>query len=163
MRRRIWSYALVAACLAVTGRYVIASQAEPAGVSAPLAAKDAAVKTVWDGVFTEAQATRGEEPYFDECASCHGKDLVGGDGSPAPPLAGDMFLDGLAEGTVADFFERVRTTMPLDSPGRLTRVQYAEIVAYIFRANRLPAGLHELDTDLAKLGKIAIPRRPAGK
>lgn len=139
--------ALVAIGLATTASYMAAAQA----------------KTVWDGVFTAAQATRGEGVYFEECASCHGRDLVGGDGSPAPPLAGDMFLERLADSSVADFFERVRTTMPLDSPARLSRTQYAEIVAFILKANRIPAGADELGTDPAALGRIAITKRPAGK
>ena len=139
--------ALVAIGLATTASYMAAAQA----------------KTVWDGVFTEAQATRGEAAYFEECASCHGRDLVGGDGSPAPPLAGDMFLERLEDSSVGDFFERVRTTMPLDSPARLSRTQYAEIVAFILKANRIPAGADELGTDPAALGRIAITKRPAGK
>jgi cytochrome c len=139
--------ASVAIGSAVTGSYVAAAQE----------------KTVWDGVFTAAQATRGEGVYFEECASCHGRDLVGGDGSPAPPLAGDMFLDGLADSSVADFVERVRTTMPLDSPARLSRTQYVEIVAFILKANRVPAGADELGTDLEAFGRIAITKRPAGK
>jgi cytochrome c len=123
----------------------------------------AQVKTVWDGVFTEAQATRGEAVYFEECASCHSRDLAGGDGSPAPPLAGDLFLERLADSSVADFVERVRTTMPLDSPARLSRTQYVEIVAFILKANRIPAGADELGTDPEALGRIAITKRPAGK
>jgi len=121
------------------------------------------VKTVWDGVFTEAQAARGEAAYLEECASCHSRDLAGGDGSPAPPLAGDTFLEGLAESSVADLFERTRTTMPLDSPGRLSRGKYADVVAYIFKANRIPAGAEELGTDLVTLAQIGIPKRPPGK
>ena len=156
--RTFWMYAVIVICSAAAGRYVAAAQAG----STPAAAGPA-MTTVWDGVFTEAQATRGEATYFEECASCHGQDLVGGDGSPAPPIVGDMFLDALAGSSVADFFEIVRTTMPLDSPGRLSRRQYADIVAYIFRVNRVPAGTEELGTALAMLAQIGIPKRPAGK
>ena len=147
MRRRVQWYALVVIGAFATAGALTASQA---------------VTSVWDGVFTEAQAARGEAVYLEECASCHSRDLAGGDGSPAPPLAGDIFLEGLAESSVADFFERTRTTMPLDSPGRLSRVQYADIVAYILKANRVPAGAEELGTDLVKLAQIRIPKRSPG-
>jgi len=47
-------------------------------------------RSVWDGVYTEEQAKRGEELYRKECASCHGETLVGGGG--AAPLTGGTFL-----------------------------------------------------------------------
>jgi mono/diheme cytochrome c family protein len=146
----------------ISAHYATAWQSAPAPVIPAGGAGPA--RSIWDGVFSEAQATRGEEVYLEECASCHSKDLTGGDGSPAPPLAGDAFLETVANTTVADFFGRVRETMPLDSPGRLSPRRYADIVAYIFKANRFPTGARELDPDLATLGQIRIEnRRPGGK
>ena len=49
-------------------------------------------KSVWDGVYTEAQASRGKALYSQECASCHGSELTGGE--MAPPLAGGEFMAG---------------------------------------------------------------------
>jgi mono/diheme cytochrome c family protein len=135
----------------------------PANTPAPTGAAPDEARSVWDGVFTEAQARRGEDSYLEECAACHSKDLAGGDGSPAPALAGDAFLEGLTKTTVGDFFERVRTTMPLDSPGRLSPRRYADIVAYIFKANRFPVGARELDPDIAVLGQIRIENRRTAK
>ena len=43
-------------------------------------------RTARDGVYSDAQATRGGAIYKDQCASCHGPSLGG---SLAPPLAGD--------------------------------------------------------------------------
>src|SRR5258708_29126642 len=56
-------------------------------------------KSVWDGVYTEEQAKRGEPIYHKECAACHGDMLTGGES--APPLTGGAFLakwNGLAGG-----------------------------------------------------------------
>ena len=39
------------------------------------------------GLFTEAQAIRGEAVYAQSCASCHGAALAGG---AAPPLVGPV-------------------------------------------------------------------------
>jgi hypothetical protein len=34
-------------------------------------------RTVWDGVYNEAQAKRGEAIYVDACSNCHGRTLEG--------------------------------------------------------------------------------------
>jgi mono/diheme cytochrome c family protein len=108
-------------------------------------------RSVWDGVFTEEQAKRGQPLFNQHCASCHGDTLAGGE--TAPPLAGGDFLanwDGL---TVGDLFERIRRSMPRDDPGRLSRLQDADVLAYILSFNKFPAGQTELphDTQLLKL------------
>ena len=46
----------------------------------------AAGRTIWDGVFTEEQAGRGQKIYVVSCAPCHKTDLLGDSGTPA--LAG---------------------------------------------------------------------------
>jgi mono/diheme cytochrome c family protein len=75
--------------------------------------------TVWDGVYSEAQAARGKEAYRQECAACHLDSLGGID--MAPGLAGNAFLTTWNELSVGDLFERTRISMPQDSPARLTR------------------------------------------
>jgi len=99
-------------------------------------------RSVWDGVYTEEQAKRGEEMYRKECASCHGDLLVGGGG--AAPLTGGTFLSNWNGLTVGDLFERIRKTMPQGTPGKLTRQQDADILAYLLSFNKFPAGKMEL-------------------
>jgi len=82
-------------------------------------------KSVWDGVYTEEQAKRGEPIYRKECASCHGEMLTGGESSP--PLSGGAFLANWNGLTVGDLFDRIRKTMPQSAPGRLTRQQDSDI------------------------------------
>jgi mono/diheme cytochrome c family protein len=48
-------------------------------------------RSVWHGVYTEAQQKRGEPFYVRECSTCHGETLKGGEGTPA--LTGAEFLD----------------------------------------------------------------------
>jgi mono/diheme cytochrome c family protein len=43
-------------------------------------------RSVWDGFYTEAQAKRGEQCFYENCVTCHGPALEG-DGK-APPLSG---------------------------------------------------------------------------
>jgi mono/diheme cytochrome c family protein len=110
--------------------------------------------TVTSGVYTSDQAKRGQAIYVDACAKCHIEDLSGGKDSP--PLVGDDFLGGWKGKTVGDLFDEVRMTMPFDSPGKLTAEQYSDVIAYIFSANKFPAGDKELAHDTAPLQKIQI-------
>ena len=63
-------------------------------------------KSVWDGVYTEEQAKRGSPMYSEQCASCHGPELMGGE--MAPPLATGDFVSGWDGLTIGDLFERIR-------------------------------------------------------
>ena len=110
--------------------------------------------TVWDGVYTDAQALRGEAAYQQECANCHGTGLEGGD--MTPPLLGGGFTSNWNDLTAGDLFERIRLTMPLDRPGKLTRQQNADVIAFVMRANAWPVGKTELPPDLASLKQIKI-------
>ena len=106
-----------------------------------------------DGVYTERQATRGQASYKAACASCHGETL-GGSGAATPPLAGQDFASNWTGQTVGDLFDRVQTTMPADHPGTLSRNENADILAYILKVNKLPAGSTELPSDAGALKVI---------
>ena len=110
--------------------------------------------TVWDGVFTDEQAKRGETAYRQECSNCHGAELEGGD--MTPPLVGGTFTSNWNDLTLGDLFERIRATMPLDKPGTLSRQQNADVVAFVLKANLWPAGTTELARDLGALKQIRI-------
>lgn len=114
----------------------------------------APARSVWSGVYTEAQAERGQVAYNAECARCHGTQLQGGES--APPLAGIDFLANWNGLTVADLFERIRVSMPADRPGRLPREQNADIIAYMLRASEFPAGPAELAPRAEALRDIRV-------
>ena len=40
-------------------------------------------RSVWDGVYTKPQSSRGQARYREECAKCHAENLMGG---KRPPL-----------------------------------------------------------------------------
>ena len=111
-----------------------------------------------DGVYSEEQAGRGETQYLEQCARCHGENLLGGEESPA--LVDEDFLAKWYGKTVGDFVERVRNTMPSDGPGTLSRRRCVDVVAYVLRQNEYPAGQEELDNDLAALNEIRIDPQP---
>ncbi len=111
-------------------------------------------RSVWDGVYTAQQADRGKALYGQQCSSCHGATLDGG--GAAPPLAGADFKSNWKGQTVGDLFEKTQTTMPADQPGKLSREQTADILAFLLASNGFPAGSKELPTDATLLAKIHI-------
>jgi S-disulfanyl-L-cysteine oxidoreductase SoxD len=105
-------------------------------------AATAATRTVWDGVYSKRQSGRGLTAYNSRCARCHGEALLGGENSPA--LVEQDFLEKWNGRSVGSLVELIRTTMPSDGPGRLSRQQCTDMVAYLLSANNFPAGDNEL-------------------
>ena len=119
-------------------------------------------RSVWDGVYSDEQAGRGEAIYQKECARCHGVSLSGGE--EAPPLSGAAFLANWNGTTMGDLSERIRTTMPPDAPGRLSRQQNADVLAHILRVNGFPTGKSELPKETEILKQIRIDSiKPDGR
>jgi mono/diheme cytochrome c family protein len=106
--------------------------------------------TVWDGVYSDAQADRGGQAYTAVCARCHRADLSGYDGL----LIGEHFKRDWIEDSVNSLFTKIRTTMPAGSPGSLNEATYLDIVAFILRRNSFPSGTKDLTIDA--LPKIRI-------
>jgi len=111
-------------------------------------------RTVWDRVYTAAQATRGEAAYQESCGVCHGDGLRGTDEGPA--LAGRVFEQHWFEDSVKNLFTKMQTRMPADAPGSLADAAYLDIVAYLLKVNGFPAGEKELPLDVESLGRIQI-------
>ena len=111
-------------------------------------------QSVWAGVYTSEQSKRGEALYARECASCHGDLLTGGE--QAPPLAGGEFMANWTGLTVGDLFERIRKTMPMNKPGKLSREVNADILAFMLAVNKFPAGKTELSQNTEVLNQIRI-------
>ncbi len=109
-------------------------------------------KSIWDGIYTEEQATRGKALYSQECSSCHGGELTGGE--MAPPLAGGEFMAGWDGLTVGDLFERIRISMPQNAPGSLSGQQNADVLAFIFSASKFPTGTTEMPKEAGILKQI---------
>lgn len=118
-------------------------------------------RTIWDGVYTDSQAKRGEAIYVERCVRCHGPTLMGGaDG--AGPLVGATFTgnwNGVPLGAMAD---RMRMTMPPDKPATLSRQQTADVLTYILSINKVPAGTVELprQAEILNLIQFKATKRP---
>ncbi|MES1262142.1 MAG: cytochrome c [Acidobacteriota bacterium] len=97
-------------------------------------------KTVWEGVYSAAQASRGEADYAAECSRCHRDDLSGYNNA----LIGGRFMDRWREDSLDNFFVLLRNTMPRNAPQSLGDEAYLDIVAYILQQNSFPAGPKDL-------------------
>src|ERR1700677_2526533 len=99
-------------------------------------------RTVWDGVYAEAQAARGVTAFGQSCAGCHALTAVG-----KAPLVGDPFWKSFAQKTVGDLFEFVSANMPNGNPRSLSESAYRDIIALMLKSNGFPAGNTELRSD----------------
>src|SRR5207244_3404934 len=114
-------------------------------------------KTVLDGVYSDAQATRGRDFYTTVCSACHGNAL---EGVSAPALAGTRFIERWREGMLDSFYDFVRERMPFGRPANAKPIpdsQYLDIVTYILKVNGYPNGPSELTPNL--LGSVMLVGR----
>jgi len=150
---RVARFVVSLSASALAGSLLVAAQSPPTSSTASRAAKD--------GVYGASQAARGLAIYRDQCATCHGAALGGGN---APPLAGDVFL-GFWGGPLADLVDKIQKTMPQNEPGKLTRQQSVDVAAYMLQTNKFPPGRMDLSADDTVLKQIALapgqtPRPP---
>lgn len=118
-------------------------------------------RTLQDGVFSDAQASRGQALYAQRCASCHGPDLTGS--AQAPPLDGPAFRFKWRQEPLSALFIKIRYTMPpsADDAAKLTAEQGADLVAHLLKTNRFPAGKTDFAAADAATGTIGWPTTPA--
>jgi mono/diheme cytochrome c family protein len=122
-----------------------------------LAVVTAQGKSTQDGVYTDAQATRGEAVYTRACVSCHQADLSGG--GQAAALVGPDFNADWKDQTLGDLFDRTKISMPADNPGSLSPEDAADVIAFLLSKAKFPAGQTEVPTapDALKAIKFVAP------
>jgi mono/diheme cytochrome c family protein len=118
-----------------------------AGAALLALAGTAQARTIWDGVYSDAQADRGHTLYMQNCSRCHGANLWGT--YEIPPLVGRI-MPYYAGSGLDVFFDYISTAMPLSRPGSLPPAANADIVAYILKANDVPSGAKELTPEATK-------------
>ena len=124
-------------------------------------AQEAPRRSIWDGVYSEAQANRGEREYGRSCEHCHGAGLEGNAAREIPPLVSDSFMRGWDGKNLRQLFELMSRSMPADNRGSLSARTYTDLVAYLLRANEVPAGASSLPDTLEALEPIAFERATA--
>jgi mono/diheme cytochrome c family protein len=138
------------ACL--TAAALAATTATPA-----LYAQDSdAIVTIWDGLYTGAQAERGKATFDQSCSRCHNSNLRGSDRGPT--LVGDEFLASWLDGSLEALFSFIRDSMPDGNASTVNDARKADVLAYILQRNGFPTGTAELPPDTAKLEMVQILR-----
>jgi cytochrome c553 len=117
-------------------------------------------KTVWSGIYTEAQATSGQAVYNQYCSGCHSQNLAGGAGQGAPALKGEKFMEAWREDSLESLFTKIRTTMPRRDPKSLSEKETVDIVAYIMQANEFPVGS---ELSATSMSSVRIQRQDGPK
>ena len=139
------------------------------GVAAASAGQAPKTRTIWEGIYTEAQAARGEKAYKAACGYCHKDNLAGGffdDGNGrAPALTGPRAFDSSFEKrwagkTVGEMVIEIGTAMPQKDPGSLAPETYVDIITFLLAQNGVPAGTAELAPELDALQGIRITPKP---
>src|SRR5215216_6016616 len=138
MRRQLLSILFASSAVAVAARAQTPDSTANAG------------KSVWQGVYNEPQAARGDTEHQNNCTSCHGTEKY----------SGEAFAKAWIGRTAFDLFDQLKTTMPDDNPGGLSVQQYTDIVAYIFKVNGMPAGADSLPADPEAMRHIKIDAKP---
>jgi len=113
-----------------------------------LAAQDGG-STVRDGVYSPAQAARGERLFDSICVNCH---------EIAEFTAAGAYLEDVDGQPLWATFDYVSAKMPEDDPGSLRPEDYADVLAYLFDAYGLPSGATDLPVDQDSLEAIRIVR-----
>jgi cytochrome c553 len=129
-------------------------------VSCCVALAAAQARSVWDGVYTDAQADRGGAAYQQACTGCHREDLRGD--NTAPSLVGESFTFLWGDMEVGELSARMQKLMPPERPGSLPAQTYSDIIAFILKKNAFPAGTTELSADADAL-HILITATKSGK
>ncbi len=120
-----------------------AAAKQPAGGTHPSG------KSTTDGVYTAAQAAKGEELYAQTCEHCH---------QPAK-FTGAEFTRAYV-GRPLTVIDQAMAEMPQDNPGSLTADDVASLIAYFLHMNKYPAGEALLSGAPEALKSIMIAPRP---
>ena len=98
--------------------------------------------------FLASQAEHGHQLYDNNCGLCH---------QPGQ-LVGPGFVEQWNDRRIGDFYQLVRSSMPVDNPGSMKDDEYLAIIAYLLQANHAPAGADSVKADTAFMRnhKIAV-------
>jgi alcohol dehydrogenase (cytochrome c) len=98
------------------------------------------------GLFTAAQASRGQQVFAQSCAACH----------RIEDQSGSVFHTRWGNGTAAALFNFISGAMPENAPGSLPKSDCAAVMAYLMRESGFRAGSSELPADSAALERIKL-------
>ena len=102
--------------------------------------------TTKKGVYTAGQAARGSDVYAGNCKSCHTPESH----------TGATFSATWNKRSLSELYAYIRDRMPKNEPGSLSAEEYTDVVAYLLRMNKMPAGQAELAPEPTTMKRIRI-------
>ena len=142
--------------LPVAAAIALAGMGAAAGVAVASRPAKATTATNGEGItFTTGQVERGEESYIENCVMCHGYNL--NDGEFGPPIKGSFFQKKWSGKSVGELYTLTIMTMPQSNPDSLAPETYADIMAYMFKANGIAPGDKDLSSDAGALNSVPLP------
>jgi len=130
--------------IAVIAERASAQTKPPAAATKP--APSSGQKTTLSGVYTAAQAAKGEDTYYTLCISCH----------PKGTYAGPGFKKNWNDRPLWDLWDWISNKMPKNDPGSLSQAEVVQVMAYILQQNKMPAGSVALSPNEKTLNSIKI-------
>lgn len=93
-----------------------------------------AQRTTKTGVYSREQADRGQLIYSGMCKNCHSLESH-------TAVAFTAKWNGKA---LVDLYNYISEQMPKNEPGSLSAEEYADVLAYVLKLNRMPSGSDDL-------------------
>lgn len=113
-------------------------------LSVPVAAQANGQKTTTAGVYSREQADRGQTVFLGMCKNCHTPEAY----------TTAAFTTKWSGKALSELYTYIRDQMPKNEPGSLTVEEYADVLAYLLKLNRMPAGDADLPPDADALKSI---------
>lgn len=89
---------------------------------------------------------RGKDIYAGNCKSCHTPESH----------TGATFNATWNHRALSELYGYIRDRMPKNEPGSLSAEEYADVLAYLLRMNKMPVGRRELPADSTAMKSIRI-------
>ena len=141
---RPWLIVTALCIFSAFGRDAAAQSRKSSKKPAPPPCADSTTTKI--GVYTAQQAVRGKDIYAGNCRSCHTPETH----------TGTTFAATWNKRSLAELYSYIRERMPKNEPGSLSDQEYADVLAYVLRLNRMPMGQKELAPDSASMKSIRI-------
>jgi mono/diheme cytochrome c family protein len=105
-----------------------------------------AIRTTKNGVYSSEQADRGQLVYSGMCKNCH---------TPESHTA-SAFTAKWNGKPLVELYNYISEQMPKNEPGSLSAEEYADVLAYVLKLNRMPAGQDDLPAKSEVMKTIRI-------
>ena len=113
-------------------------------ISLPAQAQSNGQKTTNAGVYSREQAARGQDVFLGMCKNCHTPEAY----------TTSVFTTKWNGKALSELYSYIRDQMPKNEPGSLAAEEYADVLAYLLKLNRMPAGADDLPADANALKTI---------